>query len=201
MATAMQEATTSQKSVAERKCRTIIEHAFLNEDENLVRYMEIWEDEIDEEHKRQRPQQNSFYTWIVVRGRWAAEIAPLLPTHIFPETRKMLANRIIDGWVNVKEIDDEVFFAEIMRKWPAIETKMLADTVRRIIQFRTNGKEDRAALTFRILRYLETTSNDPLASLDQTVYRTMFKALGNHAELSDLVIGVKAMRHGWKQHF
>lgn len=180
-------------SVAERKCRDIIRLKLGKEDEALVYYLTVWEEELWEEHKRLSPRQHSFYTSLVVTGTWAAEIVAEMQPDNFPTARKQLARRIVQAWFECKDADDERRFASVIRSWPAVEANMLADTVRHIIQTHSSRLHD-SETARRLMNYLAWASDDIALTADSTVYRTMFKTLGNHARLEDIAIAVKVMR-------
>lgn len=173
-------------SYTERECRKIIDWKLVKADEELSHYLNLWEGEICERHQKENPTRYSFYTILVVRGRWAADLLTIMSPSDFPLSRKVLASWLVDSWFGCKEIENELFFANIIREWYGPEITMMANMVRRIISFRSDDRGPDAEKAQRIARYLQLCRKKDILVLDDTLYRTMFKALGNHASTKDM---------------
>lgn len=194
MATAMQETPVSlKKSVAERTCRNIICSKLAKEDENVAKYLRIWEDELVEQAEESEGGLITFYTSVTLRGKWAAELAAQASQFDFPETRKMLANRIVDAWLNCNDGEDQDLFAKIIREWPPQEAQMMANTIRSVLQFRNSNERFHDSSAQRIVQFLMSSKDDLMVHVVGTVYRTMFKALASYGSLEDLVCAAQAV--------
>lgn len=184
MATAMQSEATASMSVAEGKCRFIISSRLRKEDSNLLRYMQIWHDEVVERARAANPTQFCFSTHVTAGGRWAAELELSLPTPDFLRTRRLLAHHVVEGWLGCREIEDELFFAKVLRDWPTTEAKMVSAVIRSALENHfprssAKGREPRGKLR-RFFR------NAVVPDSDNEVWRTVFKAIGRYADMLDI---------------
>ncbi len=122
-----------------------------------------------------------FGTSVTDAARWAAVTCGIVDAGLYPQTRKFLAMKIVDGFVGTRNTESEARFAEVICTWPAADGELMADALQDTLEFRKAPKEKLARLFAKA---------DP-RTINIDVLREAVKAIGKYAEPEELVLAGK----------